>query len=227
LNVKHRLFFFLGAIFVLVGCALPVSSVSPAATPLPGAVETVIVETAIAAQSQTAVSLPPIEFPTLTPTPTATSTRTPLPTSTVLFLFRTNTAVVLPTLPGSGDSDLTATLGPNEHNYKGTLACALVKKSPSDGTVFKPRAKFTVNWTVKNTGTASWKKHTIDYRYLGGDRFHDRGLYDMNFIVDPGETIVIKVNMYAPKEPGNYKTTWVVGLNKGGLCQMTLAIVVK
>ena len=102
----------------------------------------------------------------------------------------------------------------------------LVKALP-DGTVFKPQKKFTVRWTVKNTGTAAWRKHTIDYRYIGGDKFHDRAAYDMNFIVDPGETIDIKVDMHAPKQPGSYETTWVVGLNKGGLCKMTLAIVVK
>ena len=36
----------------------------------------------------------------------------------------------------------------------------------------------------------------------------------MNFILDPGETIDIKVDMHAPKQPGSYETTWIVGTNK-------------
>ena len=110
---------------------------------------------------------------------------------------------------------------------KGHWHAEWLRKSPSNGTVFKPRQKFTVHWTIKNTGTAAWRKGTIDYRYLGGDKFHDRARYDMNFVLDPGETIDITVDMHAPKQPGSYETTWVVGLNKGGLCKMTLAIVVK
>jgi hypothetical protein len=82
-------------------------------------------------------------------------------------------------------------------------------------------------WTVKNTGTAAWPKHIIDYRYLGGDKLADKERYDMNIIVDPGETVEMAVAMYAPKQPGRYETIWVVGLNKGGICKMTLWIVVK
>ena len=225
--MKHKLILLLIGMLVLVACELPVSSVSPAATPLPGAVETVIFETAAAAQTQTAEFLPPTHTPTRPPTSTATLTKTPLPTSTVLFLFPTDTAVVLPTLPSVGDGKPTKTPNPNEHNYKGSLACAVVGKSPSDGTVFKPQKKFTVHWTIKNTGTAAWRKSWFDYQYLGGDKFHDRGIYDMNYILDPGETIDIKVEMYAPKQPGSYETTWILGTKKNVLCKMTLAIVVK
>jgi hypothetical protein len=226
LIVKHRLFLFLGIILVLVACELPAFSTSPAVTPLPGTVKKVIVETAAAAQTQTAEGFPPTYTPTRPPTSTTSPTKTPPPTATVLFLFPTDTAVVLPTLPGVGGKS-TRTPSPNEHVYKGTFACALVGKSPSDGTVFRPRQKFTGRWTIKNTGTAAWKKGSFDYLYLGGDKFHDRGLYDMNFILDPGETIDIKVVMHAPKQPGSYETTWILGTKKNALCKMTLAIIVK
>lgn len=226
-NVKHRLISLLCILLVMLACEVPAFSVSSVSTPEQAAVETVIFKTAEAAQTQTAEFITPTQTPTRPPTSTATLTRTPLPTSTVLFLFPTDTAVVLPTLLGVGDGKPTKTPGPNEHIYKGTLACALVGQSPSDGTVFKPQKKFTVRWTIMNTGTASWKRHTIDYRYLGGDKFQDRDRYDLNYILDPGETVDIKVEMYAPKQPGSYETTWVVGLNKGGLCKMTIAIVVK
>lgn len=226
----RSILFLLGIVLIISACGSPVVVGSPVSSPAPGVVETIIFETAAAARTQTAQFLPPTQIITDTPTPSKTPTQTPLPTATVLFLFPTNTQVVLPTFTiasGGGSGRPTETPNPNTHNYQGTLRCALVGKSPRDGTVFRPRKKFTVVWTVKNTGTAAWRKHIIDYRYIGGDKFHDKARYDMNIIVDPGETVEMAVEMHAPKEPGNYETTWVVGLNTGGLCKMTLAIVVR
>lgn len=223
----HKILLSLGILLILLACQVPALSAPPLSSPVPGGAETVIFETAAAAQTQTARVIPPTDTPTVRPTSTASPTKTPPPTSTILFLFPTDTQVILPTLPGAGDGKRTKTPSPNQHDYSGTLSCAVVAKSPSDGTVFKPRKKFTVRWTIKNTGTAAWKKGSFDYLYIGGDKFHDRGLYDMNFILDPGDTIDIKVVMYAPKKSGSYETTWVLGSKKHPLCKMTLAIVVK
>ena len=224
-SAKHGLINLLGILLILTAC-VPSFQSSPPSSPMPGAVETIIFETAAAAQTQTVESRPPTETPTRRPTSTATLTKTPLPTPTVLFLFPTNTQVVLE-LPSSGDGKPTKTPSPNEHTYKGTKKCAVVGQSPADGTAYKPRKAFTVRWTIKNVGTAAWRKGSYDYQYLGGDKFHDRGLYDMNFILDPGETIDLKVDMHAPKQSGNYETTWILGTKKNVLCKMTLAIVVK
>lgn len=224
----HTLILLLGIVPLLPACISPVGVRSPDSTPAPGIVETAIFETAAAARTQTSQFLPPTQ--TMTLTPSKTPTQTPTPTSTVLFLFPTNTQVVFPTftiVSASGSGKPTETPNPNTHDYRGSLRCAVVGQSPPDGSVFRPRNKFTVIWTVKNTGTAAWRKHTIDYRYLGGDKFHDKARYNMNVIVDPGETVEMAVEMYAPKKPGSYETIWVVGLNTGGLCKMTLAIVVK
>jgi hypothetical protein len=235
---RHRLFlghiFLLGIALLLSACIAPLPREAPVSSPVPGIAETIIFETAAAARTQTAQSLPPTRVITNTPTPSKTPTQSPSPTSTVLFLLRTDTPVVLPTLmsvslsgSGSGSGELTKTPNPNEHDYTGTLRCAVVGQDPPDGTVFRTRKKFTMVWTIKNTGTAAWRKHTIDYRYIGGDKFHDKARYNMNFVVDPGETIEMDLEMYAPKEPGNYKTVWAVGLNTGSMCTMTLSIVVK
>ena len=216
---------------MLSACGIPTASSGPISSPDPDTVQSIIVNTAAAAQTQTAAVASPTSSPTYTPTVTPLPTGT-MPPTPELFVYSTSTP---PVLLGSGDDANgigeilpTATKGPEIHNYKGTLDCAWVGQSPSDGTVFKPRQKFTVVWTIKNTGTAAWKRHTIDYRYLGGDKFHDKkSRYDMNYILDPGETIDIKVDMHAPKTSGSYETTWVVGLNTEVLCKMTLAIVVR
>ena len=228
-KLAYRLFLSLGIALLLLGCVVPALAVPTVPTSAPDAVETIIFETAMVARTQTAELLPPTQTATNTPA-TKRPTFTPLPTSTDIVLPPTYTPVVLPSFTlsaGSGGDNSTKTPSPNTHDYTGTLACALVGKNPSDGTVFRPREKFVMHWTVKNTGTASWKLHTIDYRYIGGDRFHERKRYDFKYILDPGETYTIELDFRAPKEPGSYKTTWVVGLNKGGLCKMTIAIVVK
>ena len=226
-SIAHKILLSLGIMLIVLACQVPALSTPSVSSPVPGAVETIIFETAAAAQTQTARVIPPTDTPTVRPSSTASPTKTPPPTATILFLFPTNTNVVLPELPGTGSGKATKTPNPNAHNYKGSLACAFVAKSPSDGTVYKPRQKFTATWTIKNTGTAAWRKGTIDYRYLGGDKFHDRSRYDMNFILDPGDIIDISVDMHAPKKPGRYETTWVAGLNKGGLCKITFSIIVK
>lgn len=216
-------FLFLGVALLTFACGIPFNIAPSNSEPNPDLVGTIAAQTAVAAQMKTLEAIPPSQ--TLIPTSTATKTATsiPSPTPTILFIFPTETLVVFPALEDESSEDT----GPQEHNYKGTIECALVGKSPRDGTIFLPREKFTVHWTIKNTGTASWKKGWIDYRYLGGDKFHDRSLYDMNWILDPGQTIDLKVPMNAPKQPGSYETTWVVGLSKDGLCKMTLAIIVR
>ena len=225
----YKMIPFLGITLLSLACLVPAVAVPPAPTSAPGAVETIIFETAAAARTQTAELLPPTQTATNTSISTRIPSNTPSPTPTILLLLPTNTPVVLPslTLIAGGDGKPTKTPSPNEHNYKGTKKCSVVGQSPPDGTVFRPRKKFTVRWTIKNTGTAAWKKGSFDYQYLGGDKFHDRGLYDMNFILDPGETIDIKVIMHAPKQPDSYETTWILGSKKNALCKMTLAIVVE
>jgi hypothetical protein len=228
-----KLILTLGSTLLLLACVVPALSAPTPQPSAPGAVETIIFETAVAARTQTAELLPPTQAVTSTPTPTKTPTNTPSPTPTILILLPTYTQVVLPTLtllPGEGGGeagDKTQTPSPNEHNYKGTKKCAVVGQNPPDGTVFRPRQKFTGRWTIENTGTAAWKKGWFDYQYLGGDKFHDRARYDMNYILDPGDTIDIKVVMHAPKQPGSYETTWIFGSKKNALCKMTLAIVVE
>lgn len=213
-------------------------------TQSPGSIETIIFETAAVAQSRTAEAAPTstttgtaTNTPVATGTtkPSATPTNTVSPTSTFIILLPSATQIVTPTsgvvvlasITPQEEVTPSKTPPPNEHDYSGTLACKSVGKTPSNGTVFSRRQKFTTVWTVKNTGTAAWKKGWIDYRYVGGDKFTDRERFDLDWILDPGETVDIKIEMFAPKKPGNYETTWTVGLNKGGLCKMTLSIVVK
>lgn len=226
-NKLNKVFLIIGCMFWMHACGLLQPSVS---APVPDEVETIIVKTAAAAQTQTSEFLPPTKQFTKTATATRIPSSTPRPTSTILFFAPTKTQTFLTPPTGTSETGTpteTPTGTPVIHNYEGKLACALVKRSPSDGTIFSPRNKFTARWTIKNTGTASWKKGLFYYRYLGGDKFHDRGEYDIKTILDPGETIVLNVEMYAPKSAGSYQTTWVVGTDSGGLCKMTLAIVVE
>ena len=75
----------LSILLILSACEIPSFSVSSVSTPEPGGVETIIFETAAAAQTQTFEFIPPTDTPTRPPTSTASPTRTPPPTATVLF----------------------------------------------------------------------------------------------------------------------------------------------
>ena len=76
---------------VILGCATPVLVTPPPSMPAFEPIETIIVQTAAVAQTQTATVLPPTVTATITPLLTKTATITPTPTSTVLFLFPTET----------------------------------------------------------------------------------------------------------------------------------------
>ena len=88
-----RPFALLAVAVLMLACALP--SLAPTPAPLPtfdtNSLYTVIVETANAAATQTALKLPPTFTPTLTLVPTKTPTVIPSPTATFYFVVATIT----------------------------------------------------------------------------------------------------------------------------------------
>jgi hypothetical protein len=182
----------------------------------PGAVNTYIAQTAIAAATQTIAALPTFTpTATFTPTPRATETDTPTPTNTFVFLLRSPTPIIPPTLPGSS--------GSSSSNY----ACQVLTVSPANGTVYSPRTEFQAVWTVKNIGKKRWENGTIDYIYSSGDKIHKVSGYDLNKEVAVGETALITVNMEAPKNPSPYTTFWTLRAGANNFCSLMLYIIVQ
>jgi hypothetical protein len=220
---------------VMVGCASPVLiTPPPPPTPLPGSVETIVVHTAAAAQTQTAALIPPSNTPTQTPLATRTPTISPTPTATVLFLPPTATSLPEGLLEdenedGGGDG--------NDDNQDGYVkptatpsewACRVLSKSPAKGAVIKGGSNFRATWTVENIGTKTWPKKGVDFVYHSGAHLHDgKAWRDIPTTVGPGGKVTLMVSMTAPKRSSVYSTRWSLRVGKKDFCDVRFIIEVK
>jgi hypothetical protein len=216
---------------VILGCATPVLVTPPPSLSEPGAVETVIVQTADAAQTQTMIALPPTNTPTLVPLPTRTATLSPTPTATFLFLRPTETSLPEGIFDddetgngggsGDGDSDSSKkTPTPRE------WACRVLSKSPANEAVISGDS-FRAIWTVQNTGTQTWPKKSVDIVYVSGARLNKgKPYYDIPAAVAPGGTVTISVTMYVPRSK-DYNTRWALKIGRTEFCSVRFSFSVK
>ncbi len=207
-------------VLAFVVLALTAMSCDPLApqllpTQVPGAIGTIIVLTADAANSKTQAVLPTA---TETPLGTSTATDTPpppttTPTATPTFFFAlptpTNTLKIVFT-PGGGGGGGGGTTVPSG----GT--CDLTRQTPPNGSQVKASKRFKVTWVVKNTSSFKWGSTDYDLVFFSGDPLYTQKIYDLPADVAPGESVTFTVNLDAPAKPGNYSATWKIrgdGLN--------------
>src|ERR1044072_289760 len=197
---KPKLLIWVVALGLVMACVIPTVAQPSIPTVDPGAANTFIAQTVVAAGTRTAAAMPSLTpSPSLTPTQ---NTETPIPTATntVIFILSSPTSNVVPTftaLSSSGGGG-----GSSSANY----ACQVTKVSPSNGSSFNPRDDFDAVWTVKNIGQKKWDRTAVDYVYSIGDKFHKISGYDMRSNVTVGESIDLAVDMQAPKNSGTYTT---------------------
>jgi len=209
---------------VILGCASPVFVTPLPSTPAFEPIETIIVQTAAVAQTQTATVLPPTATATITPLPTKTATITPTPTSTVVFLFLTETS--LPDLFEADDEE-------GDDGYEKPVVvkewdCRVLSLSPAKFTVMPGGSTFRAVWTVENTGTKTWPKKGVDIVYHSGAHLQERGAYyDIPATVGPGGKVTISISMTAPKRPEVYSTRWSLRVGKRDFCAVRFIIEVK
>jgi len=203
----RKLIFWLVTIPVLLACELPVLSQPVAPGPAPDSIGTIVFQTAAAAQSQTAVFLPPAtKSPTPTSPPTGTPTETPTATETVVFILPTSTKPFEP--------------------YDAGSACRLVALEPNNP-VLAPRSGFDTTWTLQNTGNDLWLDRNIDFKYSSGTDMHKTDVYDLPTSVPADGQVTITVPMIAPSNPGTYTSTWQLINKKNTLCKVSVTIIVK
>lgn len=216
---KTKLFVWLTALALIMACA-PSLATPMVPTVNPGAVNTFIAQTVNAASTQTAASMP-----SLTPSPTITPTvvtETPLPTATATFIFvlASPTSRVVPTFTSSsGDGGG----GTSTENF----SCQVTRVVPPNGSSFNPRDDFDAIWTVRNNGQKNWDRNSVDYFYSSGAKIHKVSGYDLDENVRTGNSIDLGVDMQAPKDSGNYTTTWTMRSGNKTFCTLTLTIAVK
>ncbi len=211
-NGKHRTFlhWFLPLAILVISCDVSsLIGLQQPPTPVPGAVNTIVVQTAQAAASQTAAAVPPTLTPTFTPIPTKTPSETPSPTPTFLFF--------LPTLTR------TPTAAPSASDF----ACNLTDQSPPDGSSMSKNETFIATWTVRNTGQATWSSNNVDFVYVQGAKLATVKAADLPKSVSPGGSVKLSLSMVAPNAANTYKTVWTLQQGKNSFCRLTLSIVVK
>ena len=183
----------------------------------PNVINTLIVQTANAASTQTAAAMPTFTATsTFTPTPRPTDTPEPTATATVLFLLYAPSPVIIAQSGGNGGT-------PNSKPY----ACQVISVTPANGTSFGPRTDFDAKWKVKNIGLKDWEGNSVDYTYFSGDKIHKVAGYDLGKTVKRGDVRELIVDMLAPKKPGTYTTNWAIQVGAEAFCTLSLTIVVK
>lgn len=215
---KTKLLVWVTALALVMAC-VPSLAAPSVPTLDPGAVNTFIAQTVNAAATQTAASRPSLTpSPTITPT-VSTQTPSPTATATVIFVLSTPTPLVIPTFTNvsSGDG------GISSQNY----SCQVTRVSPANGSTFDPRDDFDTVWTVRNNGQKNWDRNSVDYIYSSGSKIHKVSGYDLDENVRVGNSIDLGVDMQAPKDSGNYTTTWTLRAGNKTFCTLTITINVR
>jgi len=215
-TLKTKLLVWVVALALLMACVVPTLAQPSVPTVDPGAVNTFIAQTVVAASTRTAAALPSLT-PTVTLTPTQnTETPEPTATNTVIFVLSSPTPLVIPTFTQSGG-------GSSSDNY----ACRITRVSPANGSRFNPRDDFDAAWTVTNIGQKNWDRNSVDYIFSSGDKLHKISGYDLSKSVKVGDSLDLGVDMQAPKNSGTYTTTWTMRSGDKEFCTLTLTINVK
>ena len=195
----------------LVGCA-PFFTPVTAPTLDPGTLNSIVVQTANAAGTQTARVGTPNPIPTSTLLITTTPSEIASITPTFIFVLKT------PTKPAP-----TTTISEDDSGY----ACEILDQMPTDDTVFAPDVNFETRWQVRNSGSRVWDSNSMDYRFVSGDVMHKQPIYDLYKDVRLGDLADIIVKMKSPANPGTFSTTWRLRIGNKSFCTMKLTIIVR
>ncbi len=194
--------FVVGIVFLQI-FSNPYSSLNP--FPPPTLPPMVVIPTSTA----TPRSLPP----TWTPGP---DVATPEPVSEVIDLVSTSTPIptatgfILPTFTPSKTMTITPSLTPTRTRDQAKY----VSQSPQDGTRFDPEQDFDMSWTLQNIGINTWNTG-YRFRYASGEETFEKRSVPLPYSVGTDDTVKFTLDMTAPKEKGDYRTTWELVNNNG------------
>lgn len=220
---KAKLLYLFTTIAFILACG-PALALTPYPTTDPDEINTIIALTANAASTQTAAAMPTATFtPSITPT-RPTETPSPTETPTVIFILSTPTQMVVPTftLISSGGSGSGS--GSSSGSSSDPYACQILSVSPANGTAMNQQTDFDAVWKVKNIGTKTWDSNSVDFVYDSGTDMGKRDGYDLSTDVKSGAQVSLGVDMIAPKNSGNYTTTWTLRVGSDEFCRMSLTI---
>jgi len=211
--VQNRSLISLLKIWIIVAFLTACGPREPAPLPVSD-VNSIIVQTAAAAQTQTAVSLP-----------TATTTLTPTiaPTGEYGFLIETPSFAIETLDPSLKTESVQYGYLPVKPKYdfeysKYDWSCVGVGRYPPKGQVMRAGKPFVATWTVVNNGQRDWTQNTIDFVYKSGYRHTGFRIQDLDRYISSGRDITLYVDFIAPKTPGTYYAVWQLKVGKNGFC---------
>ncbi|MBN2044106.1 MAG: hypothetical protein JW757_03720 [Anaerolineales bacterium] len=156
---------------------------------------TQVVETAMAAITQTAAAQSPTpnNTPTFTPAPSSTPTATSGPTPTV------------PAIP----TQTSVFQQPSSETSTCDIGGFISDVTIPDGTQIAIGSTFTKTWKIENIGTCTWNKN-YQIVFNGGTQMADDVAYRFtDEDIEPGETVEVSIDMTAPGTAGTYTSYWV------------------
>jgi hypothetical protein len=203
-NSQHALQIFLASVLLLISCDVSSFAASQQVpTPIPGAINVIVAQTAAAAATQTAALIPVTLTPSLTPFPSQTPADTPTATRTFIFIFPTAT------------------------NGNDVFSCNLISQSPKDGSSFASNQSFTLDWKIENTGSSAWLQNSVTLNYISGTKFTNKTAVNLPKTITSGSSVTLSINMTAPTQTGDYTTNWTLVAGSQTFCALFLKITVK
>lgn len=200
---------------VLTACNL-----GQAAEPTPTALDMNALQTNVAA---TIAAQQTADAPTITPTFTITLTPVDATATATLGIPVETSALGTATIsPTPSETPFGTTAIPSFTPalvLNPTSSGPVCKDSAFDGditipdkTVMEPWQKFEKVWAVKNTGTCRWDEGFYFAAVSGppsmGANQGIKNFKTKDRFVEPGATVAISIDMYAPGDPGEYTAIW-------------------
>jgi hypothetical protein len=88
-------------------------------------------------------------------------------------------------------------------------SASLVSETIPDGTIFKPGAKFTKTWEIKNTSVCAWDT-SYKIIFWDGDLLGGAYVYNLPQAVGSGQTLPISLLLTAPTAEATYTSKWML-----------------
>jgi hypothetical protein len=212
LSRKQIIFTLLTIIFLLAACA-------PAQVPTPDpeqVAELVSTSVALTVASQN-LDTAEAEPPPATETPLPTATEAVVDTPTAVPALDTPTAIALPSATAVSGS---STGGGTTANQE--FSCDIIRRRPSDNTVYKPNDRFDIKWTIINDGTKTLRAG-LDLRFSNGDKLMADTIVELPEL-KPGDQFQVSFDAVAPAREGTYVMVYMV---EGALCYPYTSIKVE
>ena len=155
-----------------------------------------------------------------TPTHIAASMQTPEPSLTFASALTTT-----PIFSGTSTPEALSVTPTSEGSSEADLSCKVVSQSVRNGHHFAPKERFSIGWSVRNNGTATWDPDSIDFEYYSGTKMYQFSPVQLQISVAPHDApVTLGADMVAPKNPGRYATVWTLRQGEFDFCHVSVSI---